>query len=158
MLKAGNSKLKGREFYRITHVYMKDSEPWAKIQKHESQIRSKEYEVKTAELLQVTDKMMTKEYEGLSNKYEHDENPNENYSTIDTDAQNDEMESRKDSHGTPKQPRKAATIARRRIKEIATNSVRRIKEFNRKPPNHAWDYDAFKLMIDEDDEPPRIHR
>ena len=55
---------------------MKDSEPWAKIQKHESQFRSKEYEVKTAELLWVTNKMMTKENEGLPNNYEHWPHPN----------------------------------------------------------------------------------
>ena len=114
---------------------MKDSEPWAKIQKHESQFRSKEYEVKTAELLWVTNKMMTKENEGLPNNYEHDENHNGSQSTIDTDTQNDRMELRKNnSHGTLKQPKKAAIIARWRIREIATNSVCQIQELNRRPP------------------------
>ena len=50
MLKAGRSKLKGRELYKIVRLFSKEDEMWAVIQKMESQFRSKEYEVKTAEI------------------------------------------------------------------------------------------------------------
>ena len=50
-LKNDKSKLKARQLYRIVDIYSKGNEPWATIQKHESQFRSKKYEVKLSEII-----------------------------------------------------------------------------------------------------------
>ena len=50
-MKNDKSKLKARQLYRIVDIYTKTNEPWASIQKHDSQFRAKKYEVKLAELI-----------------------------------------------------------------------------------------------------------
>ena len=50
-LRNGRSKLKARELFRVTDIFSKDNESWAIIQKHNSQFRSKKYQVKISELL-----------------------------------------------------------------------------------------------------------
>ena len=50
-LKNDKSKLKARQLYKIVDIYSKNDEPWATIQKHESQFRSKKYEVKLSEII-----------------------------------------------------------------------------------------------------------
>ena len=45
MLKTGKTKLKEWKMYTIIEIYKKNEEYWTKIQKHESQFRSKEYDV-----------------------------------------------------------------------------------------------------------------
>ena len=51
LLKHDRSKLKGRDLYRIIKLYDKEGEAWATVQKTENQLRNKEYDMKTAELL-----------------------------------------------------------------------------------------------------------
>ena len=50
-LKNDKSKLKARQLYRIVEIYSKDNETWATIQKHDSQFRAKQYEVKLSEIM-----------------------------------------------------------------------------------------------------------
>merc|ERR1711888_85050 len=52
-LKNDKSKLRGRENYKVVKIFMKDGENWAKLQKSETQFRSKEYLVKWAEIFHV---------------------------------------------------------------------------------------------------------
>ena len=52
-LKNDKSKLRGREVYKVVEVFIKDDENWAKLQKSETQFRSKEYLVKCAEIFHV---------------------------------------------------------------------------------------------------------
>ena len=52
-LKADKTKLRGREMYRVVERFNKKGEQYAKIQKSESQFRSKQYEVKLAEIFLV---------------------------------------------------------------------------------------------------------
>ena len=52
-MKNDKSKLRGREVYKVVEVFVKDDENWAKLQKSETQFRSKEYLVKCAEIFHV---------------------------------------------------------------------------------------------------------
>merc|ERR1712215_289726 len=52
-VKSDKNKLKGREMYKVVEVFNKNDEDWAKLQKSETQFRSKEYLVKCAEILHV---------------------------------------------------------------------------------------------------------
>ena len=50
-LKTDKSKLKARQLYKVIEVYTKNDEHWATIQKHDSQFRSKKYQVKFSEII-----------------------------------------------------------------------------------------------------------
>jgi hypothetical protein len=49
-LKADKNKLRGREMYRVVDLYVKHNERHAKLQKSETQFRSKTYDVKLSEI------------------------------------------------------------------------------------------------------------
>ena len=50
-MKQDKSKLRARELYKVIQKFSKNGEPWALIQKHNTQFRRKQYEVKIAELI-----------------------------------------------------------------------------------------------------------
>ena len=53
LLKADKTKLKARQPNKVVETFMKNSEPWATVQKHDSQFRAKQYKVKEAELVKL---------------------------------------------------------------------------------------------------------
>ena len=53
-LRNDRSKVRGREMYKVTDVYIKDEEPWLKLQKSENQFRAKTYDVKESEIIPAT--------------------------------------------------------------------------------------------------------
>ena len=193
LLKTGRNKLKGRDLYKITKLYNKEGETWATIQKTEDQFRSKEYEVKTAELLPIQDNDQWKVFDSIetSETYESDsdlptkvlnEEQRENVNTKkyekkkkhamkpeNEDADSTESQRRGDptddataetigddhnqqySMKDAKKTRKAAARARIKIKELATCSVIRLKGTTKQAPSHAWNWQNYAQMADEDE-------
>ena len=141
MLKQGNSKTKGRELYRITDLFENNSETWAKIQKHESQFRCKEYEVKIAELLPLANEFIDKS----------SDNENNDGETIDT--QQTSIEEHLDTAQTglhktslnplKRQPRKAAVQARKKYRKwLPTQYIK----FKRQDINHRLTHGITPLL------------
>ena len=75
MLQAGKTKLTGREMFKIMELYEKDDEQWAKIQKHESQFKSKEYDLKLTEIIPIHDQLDPNYEDASDNHDDHDLTP-----------------------------------------------------------------------------------
>ena len=147
MLKTGKTKLKGREMYKIMEIYKKNEEYWAKIQKHESQFRSKEYDVKLTEIILVQGQMEGEaQQNNRDSDTEQDSNMDNDYETAESDLQRDMQQPIR------RQPRKAAIMARRKIQDMVTDTQQTllVKEPSSKPPSHAWDYDTFCLIAEQE--------
>ena len=129
-LRNGKSKLKARELFRVTDIFSKDNEPWAIIQKHNSQFRSKKYEVKISELLLLPGQV--------------EENlPNEECEQIPITSRT-ELE----PTTTKKSKRKAAIKARELI--ARTHNIKQ----RRKPEEmlHGWDYERMMELWSWDED------
>ena len=156
LLKSGKTKLRGREMYKIVDIYSNDDEIWATLQKTESQFRSKQYQVKTAEIFHVPGPVSNAEI--LSeNGTEHEK---DNKVDIDVDKHDvkeitedkETLEERlnEDVSNGGRKKRNAAVLARKRIKKMATESVLEIKIKNKAPPLHAWNWESFNQLIESD--------
>ena len=98
--KNDKSKLRGREMYKIIELFIKDDEPWAKIQKTESQFRAKSYEVKTDEIFLVPgDPLNVKHEEGEVESSGNVGPPNVDNDKIDElKSQSDKENSNREEH------------------------------------------------------------
>ena len=173
-LKNDKSKLRGREVYKVVEVFVKDDENWAKLQKSETQFRSKEYLVKCAEIFHVPAPAVP---------IEDDEKVLEGNAVPDVqnnDADNIPIESEglklgdgktedvievvqvKDAHklfedqannSNDERPRRrAARKNRHNIQEMVAMGILKVNKTDiPKPPTHAWDWDAFRDLVETED-------
>ena len=124
-MKQDKSKLRARELYKVIQKFSKNGEPWALIQKHNTQFRRKQYEVKIAELIllpgQIKETLNDEEVTG------------KDLEDIDCDkTRNTTMIDK------PTRPRRqAAEAARKKIANINKFCVKRSKQ---EAPLHGWDY------------------
>ena len=140
MLKTGRSKLKGRELFKIINLYYKNEEPWATILKSENQLRAKEYQVKTAELLVVPGQ--------LSNSLETPkENPITETSKILNEQENTDI-----IEPTTRTRRQAAKKADDLIKSMTAKRVLKLssRKASEEVPHHGWDWDTFNQLVMDD--------
>ena len=144
MLREGKSKTKGRELFKVIKLYMKDDELWATVLKAESQLRAKEYEVKSSELIPIP---------GLTpNEPPTDPSLDEMYPNVEQDkfiADKDTKLHLGHEHEEPNTvpaKRKAAIRARKKIKEDSLTPVFTIEPKCTKIPLHAWDWDTFNML------------
>ena len=144
MLKSGKSKTKGRELYRIINLSDKNQEPWATLLKSDSQLRSKQYEVKTAELIP-----MTEPVEFANTIPDIDNTPGSDVTdntllkpTHDLPHTKDELIAAELENNQTKQKRKYAIKARQKIKDIANIEIGKLTVRKQDPPLHGWQWDT----------------
>ena len=152
MLRNGKTKVKGREMYKITDIFERDNEYWARIQKHESQFRSKEYEAKFTEIIPTTDQFESETHD-THTKDEERKHQDSTDNDIHIDQNATEYRERP--------PRQAAVRAREKIKQMSACSTLQVRKIKEKPPTHAWDYETFRIMAEQESttkNKPRYHK
>ena len=163
-LKTDKNKLRGREMYKIIEIFPKQDELWANLQKSESQFRSKTYEAKLSELFLVPG-IVAANVEEKTVDETSEPNPTnlegKTASQIDNSVEAEEKSFVKEtdveenidiSEPTKRSKRKAAIESSKNIEHLISRGLLNVKvHLQKKPPNHAWDYDVFKSMMEEDD-------
>ena len=171
LLRDGKSKLKGRELYKVISVFLKEGEPWVTIQKCENQFRTKEYNVKTSEIIPWIKKDEDVLITPLPPIQEDDMHKNDNGSpkeyqlsskvekSLDIEPIADTCSSSYSDRPTKRPARKTALRAQKLIRDMATNSVLNVNKEKKCPPLHAWDWEAFQCLVEADaDIMPRTYR
>ena len=160
--------------YKVVEVFVKDNEDWAKLQKSETQFRSKEYLVKCAEILRVPVPAVDVEDDekGLEENTvpgiqdtEADNIPAEfqglQHSDDTTKDVHDAIQE-EDAHESPKdrinnsdyeRPRRRAAMKNRdNIKEMVATGILKVNKTDiPKLPTHAWDWNTFRDLVDAED-------
>ena len=137
-LKNDKTKLKARELYKVVELFEKNDEPWAVVQKHDSQFRLKKYNVKLDELFLLPGQL---NHETLINDLEN--------------AKDKDFQPSNDKTILPPEPirkkrplRKAAIRAREL--NVGLNTVK-INEQN-KLSTHGWDYKRMLELFEYDND------
>ena len=135
-LKSDISKLRAREVYVVVETYQKENEPWAIIQKKNSQFRNKKYDVKLAELLPLPGQIDVEELTDIA----EEQAPQQTVPTI-------------NSHDH--QPRRSNPSRQAKTKALGKianmNSVKTSFEVNNLP-RHGFDYEKMMELAIFDDE------
>ena len=159
-LKNDKSKLRGREVYKVVEVFVKDDENWAKLQKSETQFRSKEYLVKCAEIFHVPVPIVANEDDGkileemVASPVQDDDDENtsievEEFQSCDDtkdvveaiqeEEANEPFEEQTNAKNE-RPRRRAANKNRENIKEMIATGILKVNKTDiPKPPTHAWD-------------------
>ena len=173
-VKSDKNKLKGREMYKVVEVFNKNDEDWAKLQKSETQFRSKEYLVKCAEILHVPVPTIIEDDEvHLQENSSHDtqhnkaddtstevlepqlnDDTNEDvYDTVQKEADREPEEKIVNNSQYERPRRKAAIRNKNSVKEMISAGVLKTNRTNvPKPPTHAWDWSTFRDLVDAEDD------
>ena len=136
-LKNDKSKMRARELYKVIQTYVENGEPWAIIQKHNSQFRMKKYKVKTAELILLPGQNYTPKTE-----------ENEGHEEPRTKTKKPTQTNIERERNKPKIKRQAAIRARELIAQMDAVQLPK-KNDNLK---HGWDYERHLEMLAYDDE------
>ena len=173
-LRNDSNKSRGREMYKITDIFNKQDERWAKLQKTETQFRAKEYEVKQSEIIPIIDA------QGNDRDYLDDtvieiasssptsgkdstrfKNPDTDQDVTGSDVEcatvrhkNSEV-----THYNGVRPqRKTAAESRAKITDLAAQGLLNIKsdpknvKLKNKTPTHAWEWDDFNALCNMDND------
>ena len=164
-IKEDKSKLRGREMYKIVDLFNESNECWATLQKSDSQFRAKDYKVKTSEIFSVpVPKLKDQDTIELDEEAQDDSEvtePNENQDAPNlVDGNSEELDSQHNptdptkSNETGRPTRKAAQLARGKVKSWASDGLLKVAVTEPKHPlpNHAWDWEAFRRLVEEDDD------
>ena len=119
-VKDGKSKLKARELFRVVETFTRDDEPWAIIQKHNTQFRAKRYEVKTSELIL------------LPGQTQEDLN----------EETHEQEETASDSNTTTKTNSRPRRKAAQRALDLITRT-HAVKQHKPRKMLHGWDYERM---------------
>ena len=162
-LKADKNKLRGREMYRVVDLFVKNKEKHAKLQKSETQFRSKIYDAKLSEIFLVPGNISTtEEDDGIPVGEEEAMVEDQETDSINEDLVNTENVEDSDDERLPMStpapvrlpsrriPRKSAIESSKQLKELISGGLLNIKAAEKKPPSHGWDWDQFLNMMDYD--------
>ena len=164
-LKSDLNKLKAREMYRIVELFQKNDEPCARLQKTEKQFRAKQYEAKLAEIFLVPGKtvsdqnMLEMELEEKVDEETMNAEEAEPSKRADELNNHEEPELYEDIEDKPEEDspnlnkrkrRKAAMKCLKQTKNLISENLLHIKAPETKLPGHAWDWDLFASLMDEE--------
>ena len=165
-LRNDKSKVRGREMYKITDIYLKDQESWAKVQKCESQFRAKDYEVKLSEIIPISgfkdinsswtqqstanDPVQNELQSGLKDELQSSLKECYDNKTEGILSNDDTMlVSSKRNRKSKRKRRKAAEKADYRTKDLIDEGLLMVQAKNsNKIPTHAWDWEEFSALCE----------
>ena len=164
-LKKGKSKLKGRDMYKITNLFLIGEEEWATINKSEWQLRNKRYDVKISELIPVPKVIVT--------NTPLDDDSSNIVPQLDADDSNvapsivnkpleDAVDTNKGRHERAR--RKTAVQADNNRKDMVRNDilnvVSSVKKKHELVPTHGWNYndwiDLLELADDDEEDVKKV--
>ena len=153
------SKLRGRQIYKVVNTYFKDNEPWATLQKADTQFRAKSYEVKTSEIVPIpgplTNKEINKQQKRRGGQLDVSKTgfvDQPKSSRADNPKSNQGTHSHPELIGNPKprKKRKAALKCEENNGLLISHGLMRLnaehQKKNKQVPTHAWDWNEFDLL------------
>ena len=159
--------------YKILHKFSKNDEPWAKLQKTDSQFRAKSYDVKESEIVPIPGTLHGEAYTNTSSTNDTYKSLSKHPSPSTTEKhslplfdgesglnvlQSATDKSRANSVHRRTQKRKAALKSMDLTKTLIKEQLLLVEATSRPskstPPSHGWDWDEFSLLHQEYDDAP----